>query len=255
MTRNAAPQVATCLEKLRDFGEIVLVDSFSTDGTVEIARNYSAIVYSRPRCDSAETKNWALDRARHDWVLALGADETLTDRLKAELARIDESDAIDGYRVRRMRTYLGRPVRRCAGPEDTVLRLFRRSRRCFDGTRSEAEVTVRGNTAPLAGELVHNLYCDLGQHIRYINECSTREARSDTAAGRRGALAGMIWRPLIGFVRGYIWRGAVLDGWRGLVFCLVSSYGVFLAHAKIWEATGAVGRIVKPRDPFGDDGV
>lgn len=232
-TCNAAPQLARSLDKLSGFGEIVLVDAFSADETVDIARSHSAIIYSRPWLAAADQKNWALGRARHDWVLALESDEMVSDALKSELARADETDGVTGYWIIREHNYLGRPIGHCGGQAEGVLRLFRRSRGRYVEAEGHADITVDGTTLGLKNRLVHDPHGRLDQHIRHINERSTR--RAGEIGETRFLWLEMVWRPFFRFCRDYFWKRGLLDGSRGLVFCLLSSYDEFLAYAKAWE--------------------
>ena len=117
-TFNEEPNIEVCLDRLDGFGEIVIVDSFSGDGTLDIARRYPAVVYVRPYESAARQKNWALQRVRHRWVLILDADEVMTDELRREIESFDESNGVHGFWIRRggyinhRRVHCG-----CSGPD------------------------------------------------------------------------------------------------------------------------------------------
>jgi glycosyltransferase involved in cell wall biosynthesis len=234
-TYNEEKNVSRCLEGLSGFGEIVMVDAFSTDRTVEIARGYSVTIYRRPYESAAKQKNWALDRARHAWVLILDADEALSIALKREIESLEDERNMEGYWIRRRSEYLGRPIRYCGWQRDKVLRFFRRERGRYDDRQVHEEIALHGKSGFLAGRLLHFPYPALDQHIEKINEYSGRGANDYHRRGGRMALVNMILHPPFRFLRMYIMQRGFLDGRMGFVLSLISSYGVFLKYAKALE--------------------
>lgn len=231
---NEAENIGRCLESVRGFDEVVLVDSFSTDGTLEIARLHRATIYSRPYRSAADQKNWALEVVRNDWVLILDADEMLTDELGREIDDVDPARA-NGYWIRRSSVYLGRRIRGCGWQRDKVLRLFDRRRGRYDGAAVHEEVVLDGSVDTLANRLVHNPYRDVHQHFEKINEYSSRGARDYVACGGRSAVLNMILHPPFRMFRMYVLQRGFRDGREGLILCLLSAYSVFLKYAKAWE--------------------
>jgi glycosyltransferase involved in cell wall biosynthesis len=234
-TYNEEHNVARCLGSARGFGEVIVVDSFSTDETLEIARGFGATVFVRPYVSASRQKNWALDVARNDWVLILDADEVLTEELLEEIIRLEDGHA-DGYWIRRRSVYLGRAIRGCGWQRDKVLRLFDRRHGRYSDTAVHEEVVVDGHKEILEGRFLHYPYRDVGQHLRKINEYSARGARDYTERGGRMALWNMIVHPPARVVRMYLLQRGFLDGREGLILCLLSAYGVFLKYAKAWES-------------------
>jgi glycosyltransferase involved in cell wall biosynthesis len=231
---NEAPNIERCLKSVAGFGETVLVDSFSTDDTVQIARSHPATIYSRPYRSAAAQKNWALERVRNEWVLVLDADEALTEALRAEIERL-VPEGVDGYWIRRRSDYLGAPIRGCGWQRDKVLRLFRRARGRYDGVHVHEEVSLATKPGMLRERMVHHPYRDIGQHFDKINEYSTRGAKDYLERGGRFALLNMLLHPPMRFLRMYLWQRGFIDGVQGLTLCLLASYSVFLKYAKAWE--------------------
>jgi hypothetical protein len=167
--------------------------------------------------------------------LILDADEELTPELKAEVERIDDGDGEAGYWIRRASHYLGRPIRYCGWQRDKVLRLFRRSRGGYVEKAVHEEVVVDGAAAVLKNKLNHYPYQHVDQHFHKINEYSGRGARDYLDGGGRLPLLHMIFHAPFQFFRMYVLQRGLLDGVRGFILCLLSSYGVFLKYAKAWE--------------------
>lgn len=238
---NEADNIARCLDGLRGFGEVVVVDSFSTDGTVDVARQRGVTVYTRPYASAAAQKNWAVGVVRNDWVLIVDADEVVTEALRDEIQRTDP-DGVGGYWIRRRSVYLGRTIRGCGWQRDKVLRWFDRRRGRYAEVAVHEEVELDGRTAILGERLLHYPYRDVAQHFRKINEYSSRGAADFVARGGRWALARMLVHPPLRILRMYVWQRGFLDGAPGLVLCLLSAYSVFLKYAKAWELAGGRGR-------------
>jgi len=232
--RNEAPNLLRCLESVDGFGETVVVDSFSDDGTVDIARRLGATVYQRPYKSAALQKNWALGIVRNRWVLILDADEALTPSLRREIEAVEPVD-VDGYWIRRQSEYFGRLIRGCGWQRDRVLRLFDRERGRYEEREVHEEVTVRGSAPTLKERMVHYPYRSIAHHLLKINEYTTRGARDYVGGGGKMAIANMIVHPPFRFLRMYLIQKGFADGAQGALLCLLASYAVFLKYAKAWE--------------------
>ncbi|MFQ5600943.1 MAG: glycosyltransferase family 2 protein [Candidatus Krumholzibacteriia bacterium] len=236
-TFNEEKNIGRCLEPLRGFGDVVLVDSLSTDRTVEIAESHAVRVLTHPYESAARQKNWALEKVRNPWVLILDADEVLTPELKEEIERLPETPPAQGYWIRRESEYLGRHIRHCGWQRDKVLRFFRRDRGAYEDTEVHEEIALSGQVAMLEGRLLHYPYASIEQHFQKINSYTTRGARDFVAKGGRLALLRMLVHPPFRFLRMYLLHRGFLDGIQGLVLCLLSSYSVLLKYAKAWECS------------------
>ncbi|HKW13242.1 MAG TPA: glycosyltransferase family 2 protein [Candidatus Krumholzibacteria bacterium] len=233
-TRNEAANLPRCLESVRGFGEIIVVDSFSGDDTVQVARRSRATVFQRAYRSPSDQKNWAAARASHDWVLVLDADEWLTDALRAEIEALAPGDAA-GFWIYRRSEYLGRPIRGCGWQRDKVLRLYDRRRGHYPEARVHEEVELRGRAARLRSRLGHRPYRDIAHHIEKIDDYTARGARQAIERGLRAPWLHLLLHPPFRFVRMYILQLGIADGYPGLVLCLLSSAGVFLKYARAWE--------------------
>ncbi|NIM19427.1 MAG: glycosyltransferase [Candidatus Latescibacteria bacterium] len=233
---NEEKNIRRCLEALDGFGEVIVVDSFSSDRTVEIAREFPTTIYRRPYPSAARQKNWAIARAKNDWVLVVDADETLSRQLRSEIQELDSSRLPNkGFWIRRNSEYLGKKIHHCGWQRDKVLRLFRKTFGIYNEREVHEEVSLDGDAGILESTLHHFPYSDVEHHFRKINDYSSRGAKDYIERGGRHPILNAVLHPPFRFLRMYALQGGILDGVQGFVLCLLSSYGVFLKYAKAWE--------------------
>jgi glycosyltransferase involved in cell wall biosynthesis len=236
ITRNEATNIAAALDSVRWADEIVVIDSESTDATVDIARRYTANVSVRPWPGYVAQKNFAAERARHDWVLSLDADERVSPQLAAEIRALLEGvpDA-DGYRIPRVAFHLGRWIRSTDWYPDYQLRLYNRQRGRWTGRYVHESVRVDGRVGRLRGEIEHFAYRDLSHHLQTMDRYTSLAARQMFEEGRRARWVDIVVTPRLTFFRNYVLRGGFRDGMAGLVISAMNSYYVGLKFAKLWE--------------------
>ena len=214
-----------------------MVDSGSTDATREIAEAAGARVLVRPFDGFRSQKQFAVDRATHDWVLCLDADERVSPELKAAiLAERDRCFAgAAGYRFARLSEYFGRFLRRGNAYPDRVLRLFDRRRGGWRGTREIHEAaSVDGAVKTLPGDLIHYPYRSLMQQLQKTERYARMMAEHEFARGKRASLGKLILSPAWRFWRGYVFRLGFLEGWHGLVYAYVRANYVRQKTIMLW---------------------
>ncbi len=234
ITRDEEAMIGQCLASAKPFcQELVVVDSGSTDHTVEIAAGMGAQVISHNFTNYVRQKQIALDHASSEWVLLLDADEQATYELRREIEGvIGAPNAADGYRIQRvlfhLRHYYTRSIYR-----DRPVRLFRRTAGYIGGTDPHDKVIVRGRIERLKGPILHFSYRDIADHIDTMNRFSTRSAAqlppSPLAAVR------MFTHPLWYFFNFYVLRGGFLEGGPGLYAAMTAAFHAFLKYAKVYE--------------------
>lgn len=264
--RNEAHNLARCLEGLRDVAEVYVIDSQSTDETVEIARSYGAtVVQFHYQGGWPKKRQWAMDSLPFacDWVLLLDADEVLTPALRSEIARAIDRAEIAGYWIALQMHFLGRPLR-FSGASFWKLSLFRRGRARYecrlkdqDASMADMEVhehlIVDGASDKLRNPLLHHNVESLARYIQKHNEYSNWEARvwldGDSAELRPALFGNQAQRrrwlkrtfldvpgsPLFFFLYKYFFRLGFLDGVPGLVYCGFQGIQLFNIKAKIYE--------------------
>ena len=238
ITRNEEEMIGQCLKSAAAFcDELIVVDSFSTDRTVEIARGLGARVFERPFDGYIAQKQFALEQAGGQWIFSLDADEQATWELGSEIrAALAGPRPAAGYRVRRVLYHLGHYYTRGLYP-DWHLRLFRRQNARFGGHEPHASVQINadqaGVVAKLTAPILHFSYRDVADHVATINRLSSQAA----AEGDPGAFTAikMIANPAWRFFNFYFLRGGFREGGRGLYAAMSAAFYVFLKYAKRYE--------------------
>ncbi len=218
--------------------EIMVVDSFSTDGTLEIAKRYGCRILQHEYVNSATQKNWAIPQASHEWVMILDADERVTPELREEILRELENPRYDGYYIGRRNYFLGYPLNYGGwGPEeDRNIRLFKRDISRYEDKEVHADVIVStGRVGQFKHPLIHHSYRTLKQYFRKMERYTDWAAKDIVKAGKRPNLFNLVLRPVGDFVKFYILKQGFRDGMPGLIIALLSSYYVMVKYAKAWE--------------------
>jgi glycosyltransferase involved in cell wall biosynthesis len=249
ITLNEADNLARTLASVRFADEIVVVDSGSTDGTVEIARSFGAKVFSEAWKGFALQKNLAIDQCTGTWVLSLDADEELTNELQTEIGSMLEADAqitpqVDGYRLRLRHIFLGRWMRYGGYYPDLKLRLFRRVAGSgpvhFTDRPVHESVAVSGRVETMEKDFLHHGYPNLEIYLEHMDRYSTLGGRIVAAKGKISrSWAAFCWNvflvPLLTFLWNYVFRLGFLDGREGLLLHLYHSGYISWKYAKAWQ--------------------
>jgi glycosyltransferase involved in cell wall biosynthesis len=235
-THNEERTLPDCLESVRFADETLVVDSFSSDRTLEIARSHGARIVQREYGYSAQQKNWAIPQARHEWVLLVDADERVTPGLRDEIVRLlEEGPTADGYWIRRSNYFLGKRIRFCGWGTDRVIRFFRRDVARYQDRQVHAEIDLPGPLPSLASPLEHHTFRSFRQYWRKLELYSEWGARQMYLEGRRAGGVQLLLRPIGRFVRMYVLRLGFLEGAHGVVLSLLGAFTVYLKYARLWE--------------------
>ncbi|NLH50210.1 MAG: glycosyltransferase family 2 protein [Myxococcales bacterium] len=236
ITRDEERNIARCLASVPFADEIVVVDSGSTDQTVEIARQFTDRVVTHEWEGHVRQKQYAVDLAAHDWILSLDADEVVSEPLRHLIEDWKTREpAADAYLVNRRTFYLGKWINHSGWYPDARIRLFDRRRSRWGGYDPHDEVICAGRTGVLAGDLLHYSYRDLSHHLQQIDKYTSIMAEQFWAKGRRASLPDLLFRPPFAFLKKYVAQGGFLDGRHGLLVCILTAYYVFCKYAKLWE--------------------
>jgi len=234
---NEQINIQECLESLSFADEVLLVDSFSTDRTLEIAREIPGVrILQREYFGSAAQKNWAMDQTLHPWILIVDADERVTPGLAREIVElIERGPSADYYSIRRRNLFLDRIIRHSGWSTDKVVRLVRRGMARYPKRRVHADIRPEGPAPTLDNALLHYTFRSLGQYLEKLHRYAEWGAADAYRKGRRPGAIELAFRPAWRFVRMYVFQAGFLDGRHGLVLCTLQAYGVFLKWAKLWE--------------------
>jgi glycosyltransferase involved in cell wall biosynthesis len=237
ITKNEAARLDAALASVAWADEIVVVDAGSTDATADIARRTAARVFVEGWPGFPQQKNRAADLATHDWILSIDADEQVSPALADEIrALLAAGPTVRGYRVPRVTRAFGRELRVTDWYPDWQLRLYDRRAGRWDEMRTVHEsVRVAGEVGRLRGELRHDGYRDLSEHLQKIDRYTTLAAEANAARGRDASLLAIAVHPPLAFLRNYVLRRGFTAGTAGLVVSAMNSWYVFLKLAKLWE--------------------
>jgi glycosyltransferase involved in cell wall biosynthesis len=234
-TLNAGAHLAASLASVAWADETVVVDAGSFDDTAAIAEAHGARVLTVRGTTIGRQRNAGIDAARHEWILALDADETVSPELRETLTRLAAETAAPhrAYRIRSRNWHLGRELRHGPWGRDWKVRVFRRDAR-FNDARVHEHLESPGDVGQLEGTLLHHPYRDLGHQIMKIAQYARWSAEDMHARGRRARFSDVTSRPAWRFFRDYVVYAGWRDGAAGFVVAVVSAFSVFLKYASLW---------------------
>ncbi len=235
ITKNEAERLPRCLESVREIAdEIIVLDSGSTDATLEIARRYTdKVTVSADWPGFGPQKNRALDDATGDWVLSLDADEWLTQELAAEVVAVLKAPTAEVYEIPRLSSFCGRPMQHSGWWPDHVARLFRRGTARFSDDLVHERLVFSGSTRRLKSPLNHETYRNLDEMLVKLNRYSTDGAENHLKHGKRGGLGKAIGRGVWAFVRTYVIRAGFLDGREGFLLAVANAETTYYRYLKL----------------------
>lgn len=254
-TYNEERNIAACLESLDWCDEIVVVDSFSTDATPDLARrNPKVRFFQREYFGDGSQRNWAINQATSEWVLVLDSDERCPPALAAEIDRLLRTDpAPNAFTIRRRTFVLGRPLKYSGWQNDRVVRLVRRSMARYTRLRVHARLTAPGPAPVLQHRIDHHMVDCFHDYVLRINRYGYWGAAQCWRDGTRPSLTGILIRPPWRFVRTYLLQLGFLDGMKGLCFCMLQAYATYLKWALLWSWHANAARGVAPVLPRFDE--
>jgi glycosyltransferase involved in cell wall biosynthesis len=233
ITFNEERNIARVIESLRCADEILVLDSGSNDRTAEIATKLGARVEEASWHGYAAQKNIAAGLARHDWILSLDADESLSEALEAEIWQIKKSGpAYDGYTVPRLAQYLGRWILHSGWYPDRKIRLFDRKKARWVGDFVHESVVVHGRVGHLQSNLLHFTCNSLSEHLRTMDSYTTLAAQEMVARGHTPAMLELLVDPPWTFFQTYVLKRGFLDGAEGLAIAYMAAFYNFVKYSK-----------------------
>jgi len=234
---NEEQNIRRCLESVRWCDEIVVVDSFSTDRTVEICRQYTDRIIQRQWAGYRDQKAFAHSQATKDWVLLVDADERVTPELRDEIRAALQSDNSDcaGYSVPRLVFYLKRWWWRGGWYPDYDVRLFRRDRAAWGGADPHEKILVDGKVRRLRHPLRHFTYRNIDDHVQRINRYTSISSNESHKQAEPWRLRDALFRPAFRFFRSYVLKRGFMEGFAGFYVAVTAAIYVFLKYAKLWE--------------------
>src|SRR5579864_8361270 len=233
ITLNEERNIARAIESLRCCDEIVVLDSGSSDRTVELAEKFGARVIESPWRGYAGQKNWAAGQASHDWILSLDADEALSEALEGEIWSLKKSGPkYDAYTMPRLAQYLGRWILHSGWYPDRKVRLYHRAKAKLVGNFVHESVHVDGLVGHLDANLLHFTCDSLSEHLKTMDRYTTLAAEQLLATGQKITWGRLIFEPPWTFFQTYFVKLGFLDGVEGLAIANMAALYNFVKYAK-----------------------
>lgn len=230
---NEERNLPRAIESLRCCDEILVVDSGSTDRSVEVAERFGARVIDANWRGYAGQKNYAADMAHHDWILSLDADEALSEDLEGEIWHLKKVGPVcDGYTMPRLAQYLGKWILHSGWYPDRKIRLFNRKNAKWVGDYVHESVQVSGTVGELQGNLLHYTCGSLSEHLKTMDRYTTLAAEELAARNTPVRYRQLLLDPPWTFFRTYILQRGYLDGVEGLAIANMAALYTFLKYAK-----------------------
>jgi glycosyltransferase involved in cell wall biosynthesis len=238
IVRNEEANIAAVCETVAWADEIVIVDSDSTDRTVEIARQYTEKVFQHAFRGYKDKHEFADAQTTGDWIFWIDADERVTPELRAAIENLRKRDPAtlpDGFRIARSTQYLGRWIRHSGWYPDYQMRLYRKSASYWEGVAPHEIARVKGRIETLPGEFLHYTKRNLSEHHRVLDEYTQLAAEFHIKNEKQVGGIALFIVPIAAFVRTYLFKQGLRDGIPGLIIAMFTAYSVFLKFAKVWE--------------------
>jgi len=235
IAHNAASQIGPCLASVGFAGEILVVDSGSTDGTAEVVRTHGGRLETHEWLGFGRQKQHAVALASNDWVLCLDADERVSERLAASIRAAFATRRYRAYRVARRNRFLGKWLAHGEGYPDWTLRLFHRASAGWSSDEVHEAVLTTAEVGRLDGDLLHDSAEDIATYVAKQNRYTSLHAQALYKQGVRASPWRLIASPLARFVKFYIFRLGFLDGAAGFAHILIGCHASFLKYLKLLE--------------------
>lgn len=237
ITFNEEHNIAAALESLSWADEIIVVDSESTDRTVEIARSFTDRVFVRPWPGYSAQKNFAAHQASNDWIFSLDADERISPELAREIEQLKQRDepTASAFEMPRLTFYLGRWIKHSGWRPDYKRRLYNRNRARWQGDYVHETLEADGTVIKLDGNILHYTVRDASEHQLRMDRYTSLAAKQACSQGERATRISLFVSPIFAFLRSYFFKLGFLDGTPGLAIARFAAHYEFLKNLKLWE--------------------
>ncbi len=232
---NEERNIGRCLESLQGIAdEIIMVDSNSTDKTIEIAKKYDVKIYQQEFLGYAEQKNYANSLCTFNHIISLDADEVVSENLKQEILSIKNNFEADAYELNRLTNYAGKWVHHCGWYPDRKIRIFKKEIAHWAGPRLHETLEVKStNVKKLNSDLLHYSFHSEEDHLKQIEKFTNISSKELFDKGKRANFYYLYIKPIIRFITDYLLKLGVLDGATGYTVCKNSAYAAYLKYSKL----------------------
>ncbi len=233
---NEEKKIKRCLESVKWADEIVVLDSYSNDATLDICREYTDKIHQHKFDGHIEQKNRAIDLCANDWVFCIDADEVVSDELKKSILGIDiKNTKYMGFEIPRHVFYLGKWINHGGWYPDYKIRFFNRTSGRWGGINPHDTVIVNGNVSRLGGDLLHYSYENISAHLSQVDKFTNIMSLEYEKLGKIPSVINLTIRPFFKFIKSYFLKLGFLDGKRGFIIAIIASFYVFMKFVKLFE--------------------
>jgi len=235
ITLNAAEHIEKCILSAPQAAEVIVVDSGSTDDTTEICKNLGARLIHQTWLGFGPQKQFAVEQAKHDWVLCLDADESLTPTLNNDINKQLTKPKRQCYRLARCNQFMGKELRHGGGYPDWNLRLFNRKHAHWSSDLVHEHIIFDGTPGTLKGDLLHDSATTLTDYLQKQNAYTNIQAELIAASNKSVGVSKLVLSPLVRFIREYFFKLGFLDGVAGFTHIAIASFFSLIKYAKAIE--------------------
>lgn len=237
ITYNEEKRLEGALESIADIAsEIIIVDAYSQDNTLKVAKKYAPHVFQRKWTNFSDQKNFANSKASFPWILSLDADERISPELREEILGLKKSEPeCAAFSMPRQVFYLGKWIRHSGWYPDRKVRLFRKDKAFWEGEYIHEKLVVDGKIQKLKGVIHHLTYRNIRDHVERINKFSDLGAKKLYAQKKKCRWFHLVFLPCFRFMKSFFLRAGFLDGYAGFVIAVLHGYAVFIRYIKLRE--------------------
>ncbi len=234
-TLNEAIHIEDAIKSVSFADEIIIIDSYSTDDTIALAKKQDVTIIQRVFDDYSTQKNFAIAKAKHEWIYILDADERVTPALREEILDClkDPSDFV-GFHIHRTFYFAGKKINYSGFQHDKVIRLFRKDKCKYNGKIVHERIEAEGKVGFLKNKIEHYTYRSYDHFITKLNRYAALKAHILYNKNKRATFFHILIKPPFKFFIHYFIRLGFLDGFRGFILSVVLSYGVLARYIKLW---------------------
>jgi glycosyltransferase involved in cell wall biosynthesis len=234
-TLNEEIHIADAIKSVSFADEIIVIDSFSTDKTIEIAEKLHVKIIKRKFDDFSSQKNYAINQASYDWIYILDADERVTPEVEKEIIEaVNNPKEFVGFNVKRCFYFAGKKIKYSGWQRDKVIRLFLKGFCKYNGSLVHEVIETKGEIGFLKNTINHYSYRSFDHYISKINQYSWLQAKELKRRGKRVNLYHILIKPPARFFIHYIVRLGFLDGFQGFMIAKAQAFAVLSRYIKLW---------------------
>lgn len=234
-TLNEEVNIEQAIKSVDFADEIIVIDSYSTDATVSLAKKYNVNLIQRVFDDYSTQKNYAIDKAKNDWIYVLDADERVTLELRNEILKtVKNPNGFVGFHVYRTFYFAGKKLKYSGYQHDKVIRFFNRNKCRYNGKKVHERIKANGEIGFLNNKLEHYTYRNYNHFIEKLNRYAGIKAQILYDNNRQVNAFHLLIKPPVRFIIHYFIKRGFLDGFTGFIVSVVMAYGVLTRYIKLW---------------------